>query len=153
MKDRFNRSEFAAVLDLFILPKDVPWKTYAKTFVYRMYCIYEHMACFSPPMHGMLSGGLAENCIVDMKSHEFLLKEGQWDAIIRCIYLKDTSCDYSIYFIATGNPLNYAENRRICEGIENLPFKPNGDYEPGETQYIRDIHEKELRDLGLIRRT
>jgi hypothetical protein len=150
LRGRMNRSELAVSLDLFLLPKNIPWEKYAETFVYRMYCIHEHIACFSPSMHGMLSGGLAENCIVDIKPIEFKLKNGQWDAILRCIYHEDQSSDISIYFYATHNPIDYALNRGISDDIQNTPYTPDEEDKPFEKQFLRDIHENELRDLGLL---
>jgi len=148
LKSRLNRSELAVSLDLFILPKNVPWRKFAETTVYRIYNIHEHMACFSPYMHGMLGGGLAEGCIVDINPVEFKLEDGQWDAIVRCIYYNDPATDYGVCFYATRNPIDYALNRGFCEGIQDTPYGEEG--LDNKIQSFRDLHETELRRLGLI---
>jgi len=147
LRDRSNRSNFAVSLNLFILPKNISWKKFAETTVYRMYYIHEHMSCFSPYLHGMLSCGFAEGCIVDINPIEFKFKEGQWDAIVRCIYFQNQSTDYSVCFYATRNPIDYALNRGFSEGIQNTPY---GEEVPAEKQSFRDLHEIELRRLGVI---
>ncbi len=146
LRDRLNRSELAATLDLFILPKNISWEKYVETTVYKIYCLSEHIACFSPYMRGMMAGGLAENCIVDINPIEFVLEEGRWDAILRCIYLKNVASDYSVCFYATRNPIDYALNRGFSKDIQDTPY---GEESLIENESIRALHETELRRLGI----
>lgn len=142
-----NQSKLAVQLDFFILPKDFPWEKYVETTVYKLYCLFADICAFDPYMRCMLIPASGDNHILDIEICKFELKTGRWDAILRCIYVKDPAMamSYSISFPATIDP-DLALDRLIAEDIQNTPYEE--DESTGE-KTLRALHEIELRRLGI----
>lgn len=103
-------------------------------------------------MRCQLIPALEGDHILDIETCEFNLGKGRWDAIFRCIYVKDPAMTmklkYSISFPATIDP-DLALNRGICDDIQNTTY---GENEPTEMKSLRVLHEIELRRLGIYKK-
>jgi hypothetical protein len=144
LKKCINHSDLAVQLDLFILPKGLPWEKYIQLTVYDIYCLFADIIAFDPCARCMTIPVAGGELILNIETFELKLIEGQWDVILRCVYCKDSTMGYNIYFPATLDP-DSSLDRGISEGIQDTQYGE----EPTQKQLLRDIHNIELKKLGL----
>ncbi len=147
-----NQSGLAAQVDFFILPEKVPFDKFKKLTIYKLYYEFADIFAFSPLSIGGGVDPAHKGMILpygDSKITPFRINfPGRWwDGFVRCKYFKDPDIEYGVRFYATDNPIAYALDRGYSPPADGLMDEKD---QPAKKQTLRELHRKELRDLGLL---
>ncbi|MCX5826754.1 MAG: hypothetical protein NTV58_01960 [Deltaproteobacteria bacterium] len=130
-------------VDFFLLPKHVDKDQFEKLTVAKMALCHD-ITMYNRQMRGVLI--YLDNCQVELGWYR--LKS--WWSVIRCVYPQFGNIEqYWIYFHDTFDPLACILDRGYSPGISNEDAEDE-ETAPSHKLFLRDLHEKELKDLGLI---
>jgi hypothetical protein len=129
-------------IDFFLLPKHVRKDQFEQLTVATM-ALYYDITIYNRQMRGVALP--LDNCEVDL----CWFKLGSWWSVVRCVYPQIVSVkQYWIYFHDTFDPIACILNRGYSPDISSDEAEGIGTIQSQKLSF-RDLHEKELTDLGL----
>jgi hypothetical protein len=132
----------AVRLDFFLLPKHVTKQQFMRLTISAFYLNYD-ISMFNRQMRGALHPLTSDINRLEFKWFRF----DRWDSFVRSVYTPaDLTGYYAVYFHDTFNPIGCILDRGYSPPAKGLLPK---EYQPVAKSQFRELHEKELRELGL----